>query len=209
MGISIFTGDDRGKIAAEVRRRLGEGYEVFEGENLAPGDLPGLFLGATLFSAGARKILVKDGLENKEVLEALVARLGEFLQTENEVVIWETKLDKRLTATKALVKAGVEIREWKLAPEVDTRAVFGIYDLALRDGARAIRELEKIEAEQDPYMFFGLMVTQALKKLEWRPNGAKEKRALRELAKVDIQMKSTAVEPWMLVKSFLARLAWL
>ena len=70
-----------------------------------------------------------------------------------------------------------------------------------------MKELEKIEQTQDPYMFFGLMVSQALRKLEWRPQGTKEKRVLRELATVDMQMKSTAVEPWMLIKSFLLRLA--
>ena len=70
-----------------------------------------------------------------------------------------------------------------------------------------MRELEKIERTQDPYMFFGLMVSQALKKLEWRPQGTKEKRSLKELSIIDMQMKSTAVEPWMLIKSFLLRLA--
>ncbi len=208
MAIRIMTGDDRAKIANEVKRWLGEKYEVFEGEGLVPEDLPGVFLGATLFSAGeARKILIKDVGENKETLEALAARIEEYLGTENDVAVWETKLDKRLTAVKTLVKAGVEIKEYKLAAKIDMRAVFGIYDIALKDGARAVSELEKIEAEQDPYMFTGLMVSQALKRLTARPNGARERAALRELAKLDMQMKSTGYDPWILVKTFLVKLS--
>ena len=205
VGIRVFTGDDRVKISEEVVKVLGGNYEVFEGENLANSDLPSIFLGATLFSEGARKVLVKDLSENKEVFEEFARRIDEFLKTDAEIVVWETKLDKRLTSVKTLVAAGVEIREFKLNASVDMRAVFNIYDLALRDGAKAVAELEKIEKTQDPYMFFGLMVSQALKKLEWRPNGAKERNVLRELAAVDMQMKSTAVEPWKLVKSFLLR----
>ncbi len=207
VGIRVFTGDDRVKISDEVRRVLGEGYEVFEGENMVVGDLPSLFLGGSLFTVGGRRILIKDLGENKEVFDDFAEKIAEFLKTDAEVVIWETKLDKRLVATKALVKAGVEVKEFKLSAPVDMRAVFNIYDMALRDGARAVVELEKIESTQDPYMFFGLMVSQALKKLEWRPNGVREKKILRELAEVDMQMKSTAVEPWMLVKSFLLRAA--
>ncbi len=209
MGIRIFTGDDRVKISETVTKELGEGYEVFEGEGLTTSDLSGIFLGATLFSVEMRKILIKDLGENKEVFEELVRRIEEFLKTDAEVVIWETKLDKRLAATKALMKAGVEVREFKAVAKVDMRAVFNIYDMALRDGVRAVAELAKIENEQDPYMFFGLMVSQAIRKLEWQPDGAREKRILKELAKVDMQMKSTAVEPWMLVKSFLLRAATL
>lgn len=209
MGIKIFTGDDRVKISEAVLRELGEGYEVFEGEALTSADLPSVFLGTTLFSAGRRKILVKDLSENKEVWDEFSAKIAEFLQTDAEVVIWETKLDKRLSSTKAVAKAGVEVLEFKTKAPVDMKAVFNIYDMALRDGRRAVEELEKIESEQDPYMFFGLLASQALKKLEWRPSGAKEKRILKELAVVDTQMKSTAVEPWMLVKSFLLRVATL
>lgn len=205
MGIRIFTGDDRVNISKTVAKELGEGYEVFEGENLLASDLPGIFLGTTLFSVGARKILIKDIGENKEVFEELARRVGEWIKTDAEVVIWETKLDKRLMATKELIKAGVEVCEFKTVAKVDPRVVFNIYDVALRDGARAVVELSKIESEQDPYMFFGLLVSQALKKLEWRPSGVREKRILKELSEVDMQMKSTAVEPWMLVKSFLLR----
>lgn len=205
--IKIFTGEDRVKIQEEIERELGSEREVFEGEGLARGDLDSVFFGTTLFFTGERKILIKDLGENKEVLEALAERIEEFLKTETEVILFETKLDKRLTTVKKIIKAGVEVREFKAKEMVDTRMVFNIYDLALRDGRRAVEELEKIEAKQDPYMFFGLMVSQALKKLEWKPNGVKEKRIVRELAEVDKKMKSTGFEPWTLVKGLLVRLS--
>lgn len=207
MGIRIFTGEDRARTQAEILRALGEGYEVFEGESLIPSDLPGIFLGATLFSAGTRKILVKDLSENKEAFAEFAGKIDEWLRTDAEVVIWESKLDKRLTAVKALVKAGVEVKEFKAQEPVDMKQVFDIYNIALRDGVKAVTELAKIESKQDPYMFFGLMVSQALKKLEWKPNGVKEKKVLKELSVVDMQMKSTGVDPWMLVKSFLLRVS--
>ena len=202
--ITVITGDDRIKAEGEVKKRLGEEYEVFEGEELEPGDLTGIFLGMSLFGAGGRKILVKGMLENKEAVEELMGRLGEFLGTEAEVVIWEEKIDKRSVLYKKLGQAGVEVKEFK---RIDMRAVFNIYNIALRDGKWALEEIEKIENKQDPYMFFGLMVAQALKQLEWRPNGAREKRIVKELGEVDMEMKTTAREPWIIVKSFLVRLS--
>ena len=100
--ITVITGDDRIKAEGEVKKRLGEEYEVFEGEELEPGDLTGIFLGMSLFGAGGRKILVKGMLENKEAVEELMGRLGEFLGTEAEVVIWEQKIDKRSVLYKKL-----------------------------------------------------------------------------------------------------------
>ena len=108
---------------------------------------------------------------------------------------------------KKLGQAGVEVKEFKRGEEIDMRAVFNIYNIALRDGKWALEEIEKIENKQDPYMFFGLMVAQALKQLEWRPNGAREKRIVKELGEVDMEMKTTAREPWIIVKSFLVRLS--
>lgn len=207
VGIKIFTGEDRVKIGEQVAKELGKGYEIFEGESLDRESLPSLFLGGSLFATDGRKILIKDFSENSEVWSDFAEKIGDFLKTDADVIIWETKLDKRLSSAKVILKAGVEVKEFKLAEPVDMKTVFNIYDIALRDGERAVQELGKIEQMQDPYMFFGLIVSQALRKLEWRPQGIKEKRILRELATVDMQMKSTAVEPWMLIKAFLLRLA--
>ncbi len=206
--IKIFTGEDRGKAQERILKELGEGYEVFSGENLEKTDLSSLFLGDTLFSAGEkRRILVKDLSENKEAFEEFTEKIEDFSKTEADVILFETKIDKRLASTKKIVKAGVEIVEFKGKEAVNMKEVFSIYDLALRDGRKAVSELEKIETKQDPYMFFGLLASQALKKLEWKPNGVREKRILRELSKVDMEMKSTGVEPWILIKSFLIRVS--
>ncbi|MBR3256881.1 hypothetical protein IKG02_01150 [Candidatus Saccharibacteria bacterium] len=204
--IKILFGEDRGKLGEKIKAELGEDYEVFEGENLEKTDLPGIFFGETLFSSGARRILIKELGENKEVFGEFCEKIEEFVKTEAKVVLAEMKVDKRLSGVKKVAKAGVEILEFKKAETFDSRAVFGIFDLALRDGEGAVRELKKIEEKQDPYMFFGLMVSQALKKLEWRPNGAREKRIVRELSRVDMEMKSTGVEPWVLVEGFLLRM---
>lgn len=205
MGIKIFTGEDRLKTQEAVTKQLGQDYEVFEGESLATNDLSGIFFGSTLFDTGQRRILIKDLSENKEVWNAFSERIEEFIKTDAEVILWETKIDKRLASTKTVTKAGVEIHEFKAEEAIDTKAVFDIYNTALRNGPNAVRELEKIENKQDPFMFFGLLVSQAIRKLEWNPNGMKEKRILKELSEIDMEMKSTAVEPWILIKSFLIR----
>lgn len=205
MGIKIYTGDDRVRISELVKNELSNDYEVFEGETLNCSDLPGIFFGTTLF-ANTRKILIKDLAASKEVFEDFCAKFSDYSKTDAEVIIWESKLDKRLASTKSLVKAGAKISEFNEAKNVDSRAILGIYDLALRDGEAAVRELEKIESEQDPYMFLGLMASQALRRLSSRPNGSREKKILKEIADVDMQMKSTAFEPWILIKSLILRI---
>ncbi len=203
--IRIFTGDDRKQAFLEIKRVLGLNYEVFEGERVEPALLPSIFLGTSLLSE-KRAILVKDLGENRESFQAFIEGIEGFLKTDAEVILWETKLDKRTTAFRELKKQGIEIREFKEVAKVDVRRVFGIYDLAMRDGKKAVEELEKIEAEEDPYMFFGVLVSQALKRFEQKPKGEKEKRVLKGLSKLDKQMKSTGFEPWILIKGFLVRL---
>lgn len=197
--IKVFYGDDRVKAQAEIRKVLGEGYEVVDGEELTLPGLIDVMAGTSLF--GKRKIVVKDLAQNKELFAEVLQHLG----TENDVVLWESRLDKRTALYKDFVQAGVEMREFKLV-QPDTRKVFDIYETALRDGPRAVKMCEEIETENDPYMFVGLMVAQAVKKWSFR-YGEKEKRALRELSKLDMQMKgdSAISEPWTLVKAFLLR----
>ncbi len=196
--IRVFWGEDRLEAEKAVKRLLGVDYEVFEGENLSPQDLPSVFQGTSLFGTGVRKILLKDLTENTAVWE----KVGDYLETEHEVVIWEKKVDKRSVVYKKMVAAGVEMQEFAEKKGADTRVVFGILETALRDGVRAVKMVEQIEMMQDPYMFFGLMVTQALKRFEAKP-GVKEKRILKRLAKLDMQMKTTGMEPWMLIRVFL------
>ena len=66
--------------------------------------------------------------------------------------------------------------------------------------------LEKIQSEEDPIMFCGLLISQALKDFNQK-QGTKEKRVLRELSKLDLDLKSTSLQPWLLVQSFLLRLS--
>ena len=67
-------------------------------------------------------------------------------------------------------------------------------------------EVAKFELPEDPIMFFGLLASQAIKDFSFN-QGTKEKRVLKELAKLDLDMKSAKVEPWLLIESFLLRLS--
>lgn len=198
--IRIFYGENRVKINAEIKKVLGDGYEVLDGAELTVADLPSIFLGASLF-AEKRAILIRDLGENKEVFE----KITEYLDTPHEVVLFETKLDKR-TATYKALKDKVEIREFAMPVDTNVNLVFDIYRTAKRDGKKAVKMLESIENEQDPYMFLGLLVSQALKDFAMR-QGTKEKRVLVELSKLDLQMKTTSMQPFSLLKSFLLQVS--
>lgn len=197
----VIYGENRGAAEQEVRRVLGTDYEVYEGEDLSLTDLPSIFQGTTLFGDEKRRILLKNLTERVEIWE----KIGDYADTAHEVVIWEVKVDKRSTGYKRLVEKGVEFKEFKNVAEVDPRVAFGILDIALRDGAKAIKEVEKIETTQDPYMFFGLLVSQMVKKYEASRGGGRERTILKRMAEVDRQMKSTGIEPWTLVKGFLVQ----
>jgi DNA polymerase III delta subunit len=55
-------------------------------------------------------------------------------------------------------------------------------------------------------MFFGLLASQALKDYSQK-QGTKEKRVLKELSKLDLDLKTTSYQPWLLIESFLLRLS--
>lgn len=200
--LRVFLGDDRVAAGKAVEGILGTNYEVFEGESLLPGDLPSIFQGTSLFSTEQRKILLKDLSENTAVWE----KISDYLVTDHEIILWEKKIDKRSAVYKQMKEAGVVMQEFALQQKPEMKQVFNIFETALRNGEKAVQMVEKIELEQDPYMFFGLMVTQALKRFEARP-GKAEKGILQELAKLDMQMKTATMEPWLLVKAFLLRVA--
>ena len=199
--LEIYYGDNRIKAEGAIKKTLGSGYEVIDGAELKTDDLPNIFMGTSLFTS-ERAILIKDLGENTEVWNKLI----NYIDTSNKVIIWEQKLDKRTAAYKELAKAGVKMVEFALTEAPEAREVFNILDTAWHDGKKAVLKLEKIEMNQDPYMFVGLMVTQAIKKFEYR-QGSKEKRVLKELSKLDIRMKSTSMQPWSLVKSFLLQVS--
>ena len=199
--IKIFYGNDRVKAQLEVKKTLGEGYEVIEGENVTSEDMPSIFWGSSLF-APKRNILVKDLSTNKEAWSLL----PQYLKTEHRIVVWEQGLKKNTKVYKELTKAHVAMREFRLADSPDMRLVFNILDTAWFNGPKAVKMLEKLENDQDPYRFMGLMATQAINKYTNRPN-AKTKKVLKELAKLDMQLKTTkfSSQPWSLIEAFLLR----
>ena len=198
--IKIFTGDDRIKAGQEIKRILGENYEVIDCADLTPKDLPLIFKGTTLFES-KRHILLRDFSLNSSIYPEIV----KYLDTPHDIILLETKLDKR-TATYKEIKGKIEIKEFILPEKTDFRFVFDIYSTAKRDGKKAVEMLKKIETDEDPIRFTGLLVSQALKEFKMR-QGTKEKQILKDLAKLDLQMKSTKIDPWLLVESFLLRLS--
>lgn len=197
--IRIFTGENRTKAGQEIKKILGQDYEVVEGIDLTPSDLPSVFLGTSLFTE-TRNILIRDLSTNKPVFE----KLPDYLNTPHNIIIQELKLDKRSTTYKAL-KSQIEITDFPLPRSPDQGLVFDIYKTAKRDSKKAISMLERIKQTQDPIMFYGLIASQALKEFNLR-QGIQEKRIIKELATVDLQMKSSSVDPWLLIESFLLRL---
>lgn len=203
--IRVFYGDDRVKISEEVRRIFGAEYEVVEGEKAEFSEVLDACLGISLIS-GERKILIKDLSKNTAVWEKFCEKVGELLD-KNAVIVWEEKFDKRLKVNKDLIATGVEVREFKMIDvgAADAKLVFEILDMAMVNGKRAVEILEKIEKNQDPFILVGLFATQAIKKYGVR-QGVRERELLKKLAKLDMDMKSSGIEPMMLVKGFLLEL---
>jgi len=158
-------------------------------------------LGASLF-AETRRILVKDLGENV----ACWAELPKYLDSSHEVVVWESKLDKRTVVYKELVEHKVEIREFGLEETPEKKLVFEVLDVAWRgDGRRAVELVERVEVTNDPYMFVGLMVSQVMRKLEsgdWKAIGV-----VKLLAECDMRMKTTSIKPWILIKATVIKIA--
>lgn len=199
--IKLFYGEDRISAKNSITKILGSDYEILEGIDIAESDLASIFLGGTLFDT-KRKILIKDLSENKAIFE----KLPDFFATPHDIIILETKLDKRSVAFKAL-KDQIEIKEFKLPQNQNFNLVFDIYKAAKKDGKKAVSMLEEIESDQDPYMFLGLLTSQAIKDFNLK-QGTKEKRALKELSHTDILMKTTFSEqPFLPLKSFLLQVS--
>ena len=195
--LKIFTGDDRIKAMQEVQALLGNDHETIDATNLTPSDMLNIFSGASLFTT-TRKILLRDLAQNT----AAFAELPKYLDTKNNIILLETKLDKR-SATYKEIKDKVEIKEFKLPESTNFTIVFDIYRTAKRDGQKAVQMLEQIKPTEDPIKFTGLLVSQALKDFAKNPQGIKERRILKDLAKTDLQQKTTGIDPWLLVEAFL------
>ena len=198
--IRVFYGDDRMRANQEIKKLLGTNYEIIEGVEIEIHDLPNIFLGNSLL-ADKRKILIRDLSEEKLVCEKII----DYINTPHEIVDLETKVNKKSTFYKTLQNK-LEFREFKL-PEISVyREALDIYNMAKKDGKKAVAMLEKIKLNQDPIAFIGMIASITLKEFEAHPT-AKEKRVLEELSKLDIETKSTSFSPWTLLQAFLLRLA--
>ena len=198
--IKIFTGDDRIRAKKAITEFLGDNYELFDAISLESSDLANLFLGTSLFGV-ERKILIRDLSENKPIFEKVI----DYLNTPHKIALFETKLDKRSSVVKQL-KDKIEIHEYTLPKNLDYRLIFDIYKTAKVDGKKAVAMLEKIKINEDPISFAGLLNSQAIKDFAVKP-GAKEKKALKELSHLDLNLKSSKLEPWLLIESFLLQLS--
>ena len=198
--IKIFHGEDRQRAKQDIVKFLGPDYEILEGANITPADLPSIFLGHSLFS-DSRSILIHDLSENKDAF----SKLKDYLNTPHQIALFETKIDKRSATYKELSKL-VEIKEYKAAQDPNAGLVFDIYRIAKKDGKKAIEMLEKIKPTQDPMMFLGLLISQAVKDYGAK-QGTKEKSALRALSKLDVDLKTTSFQPWLLIESFLLQVS--
>lgn len=199
--IKVYYGENRVKAQEEIRKFLGAKYEVIDGAELSKEDLPNIFWGNSLFG-GERAVLVRDILTNKEV----AGELPMYLKTPHKVVLWEMKIDKRASAYKAM-QGKVEFKEFVMPREKNAGVEFDIYRTAKRDGEKAVEQLAKIKDNKEPMLFLGLMVSQAVRDYSVHP-GIKEKRALRELSKLDMQLKlESKLQPWTLIETFLLRLS--
>ncbi len=212
--ISVFYGSDRKKISKEIEKILGEDYEVFYGNAISVADLPNIFLGQTIFE-NKRRILIKDVTPARGETSLLTNTLGDknfyeiaeqYLDSPHEIVIWETTVCQKKCFKNFLKNQNVNYRKYDLVKDIDLGKVFRIYDIALADGPGALKLLEEVKEDEDPFMFVGLLSNQAIRAYE-RKQGKKEKRVLLELSKLDINMKTTSFDPWLLISSFLLQLS--
>lgn len=203
--IKVFFGEDRVRAKKEIENFLGTDYEVIDCADLTEQDLPTIFHGATFFDSGKRRILLRDFTANKPIADHFAEHIEDYSNTTHDVVFFETKLDKRSVFYKSL-KEKLDFKEFSAPVTNNFKELQDIYTTAKRSGEKAIAKLRKIEHQEDPIMFFGFLVSQALKDFSLNPTSASQKRALKELAKIDLQMKSSAVEPWLLVETALLSL---
>lgn len=84
--------------------------ERLDGQDLVISDLPGLFMGATLF-ADKRLIIIKGLAENKDVWDVLLDWVDK-LSDDIDLVLIEKSLDKRTKLYKHL-QANANLREFK------------------------------------------------------------------------------------------------
>jgi len=117
--VTLLTGENSYEIDRELKRLVDafDGTpEKFDGEALEVRQLPDLLAGMSLF-AEKRLVVIKDISSNKQVWDELPAFL-ERISDDIDLVLIESKPDKRTKTYKALQKAAV-VREYKPWTERD------------------------------------------------------------------------------------------
>lgn len=204
--IKIFYGDDRLAARREMKHAFADhDYEVIEGADLTPEDLPSIFRGNSLF-ADQRYILIRDFFANARVLDLL----PDYVDTPHQIIFIEPKLEQRSAAVKKLknLPAQVEFREFKTA-QPDSKIVFDIYRTAKHSGPRAVQLLQSVQASESPDRYFATFATLAQNDFKAHP-GAKEKRVLAALSQLDYDLHQVSKaedskQPWLLLQAFLLR----
>lgn len=200
--LQVFYGDDRGRAQRDIKSILGNDYEVFDGVNLKPEDMDSIFRGTTLFAEN-RKILIRDLGENKD---GCFEQLLNYEDTPHEVIVWESKLDGRSSFAKDLKKS-VRCVKYEAPPIRDRNFAFNIFDQAWQGrGKRAVEMCEQIRYEEAPYQVMGALIWKGSDKLE-KGGGEKAKKTIKLLAKADMDMKSSKIEPWLILEACLLEVA--
>ena len=204
--IKVFYGEDRIAARKAIDRLLGDKYEVIEAESLSASDMASLFLGTSLFGE-KRTILVKDLSANKECWEIVPKFVDDC---SHDIVLWESKLDKRSTTYKELSKnKKVEFKEFAAPEDPNKFIAFRIFDAAFAgDAAAALKMCGEIDSTDDAaYMIMGSFTSQAIKKLQ--AGSSKAPKVLKILAQADVDMKTASVKPWQIVKMALLKIGGL
>ena len=208
--IYLIDGDDRKKAEMAAKNFLGKDYEIFDADCLGKTDLLSIFQGTTLFNEN-RQILIKDLSLKKELFQ----ELPKYIDTEHKVAILEQKFDKRSAVYKELLGFTkkspnlIKIENFKIAEQIDRFLMFRAFDIALTDGLRAVRLIKNEEKNNSPYLTIGSWTKKATDLFVLHPNSEREKRILKELAKIDILIKQTSFskDPWIVLESFLVELS--
>ena len=200
--IKIFYGNDRQKAQEAVNKILGKEYELIEADSITRADMDSILIEEfeKLFHGNNDS---EDLSENKECWESF----PNYLDTTHDVVVWLSALDKRSVVYKSISKnKAIEFKEFAVEVNVDRFLAFKVFDEAFAGhGARAVKMCEELEQTSDAYLTMGAFVSQAGKKLEiGKPKATS---AIRILAKADLDMKSTAVDGWKILKIALLKIA--
>jgi hypothetical protein len=80
--------------------------------------------------------------------------------------------------------------------------------MSLKNPKKALEMLEEAKNTEDPYAVVGAFASSAIKNLKSAPNSKRNKNIVKELAKIDILLKTTkySESPWLPIEAFILRL---